>query len=453
MNKILIIDDDDKICYAFREFLLVEGYHPLVASNAAEGIEIIREEEPDVVFMDIRMPGSDGFEALRTLRASLSKTKIILMTAHGSMQTTIQAIQMGAFDYMSKPLDIHVVKRVLQKALNAKRLEEARGLQIAGVPEDYQLHNIVGKSMPMQEAFKLIGLVTTNDVTVLIQGESGVGKELVAKAIHYNGSRKDQPFVAVNLNAMPEGLAETELFGHEKGAFTGAVDRRLGKFELAGTGTIFLDEIGDLAFSLQVKLLRVLQERCFERVGSNLAILSQARVIAATHKNLEEEVKMGRFREDLYYRLKVITIPLSPLRERVEDIPDLVSHFLAKVNHEFGRNIRGLDQRALKVLMDYSWPGNVRELENVVKRAVVLTHGEFVGLDSLPEEVISGKESGKFPRDIYHYVRSLMPNNRAKAGPSLSLLQKTSLMKRSPPGSRTLNALSRSLLQDSGFSR
>lgn len=408
MSKILVIDDEDKICYAFEELLKEEGHDPLVASNADEGIAMIKEENPDVVFMDIRMPGTSGLEALKKLRLQYSNIKVILMTAYGTMQTTIEAMQSGAFDYITKPLDINVVKRVLQKALNAKKLEETKDLQITEIPEDYQLQNIVGKSISMQDTYKLIGLVTTNNVPVLIQGESGVGKELVAKAIHYNSHRKDQPFVTVNLSTLPENLVETELFGHEKGAFTGAVESRQGKFEAAGEGTIFLDEIGDLPLSLQVKLLRVLQERSFEKVGSNFTITSQARILSASNKNLEEEIEKNMFRDDLYYRLKVITISLPPLRERGEDIPDLVTHFLAKINHDSGRNIRGVDQRALKILKDYQWPGNVRELENVIRRAVVLTRGDFIGLDNLPDEVMSGKKSGEVSIGLKNYIKMMM---------------------------------------------
>lgn len=408
MSKILVIDDEEKLCYAFKEFLRQEGHVPIVASNAVEGIKIIQEENPDVVFMDIRMPGTDGLEALKNLHSSNCSTKIVIMTAYGTMQTTIEAIQMGAFDYITKPLDINVVKRVIQKALNAKRLEEEKGIVIGEIPEDYQLHNIVGKSIPMQEAYKLIALVAANDVTVLISGESGVGKELVAKAIHYNSRRKDKPFVTVNLSAIPEGLVETELFGHEKGAFTGALERRIGKFEVAGEGTIFLDEIGELPLSVQVKLLRVLQERRFERVGSNITILNRARVIAATNKNLEKEIERGCFRDDLYYRLKVITITLPPLRERTEDIPELVTHFIVKVNHELNRNIRGVDERALKTLIDYYWLGNVRELENIIKRAVILTRGEVIGMDSLPEEIINVKASRQNSQDLHDYIRTII---------------------------------------------
>lgn len=408
MSKILVIDDEERLCYAFKEFLREEGHMPIVASNAVEGMKIIREENPDVVFMDIRMPGTDGLEALKNFHSSNSSTKIVIMTAYGTMQTTIEAIQMGAFDYITKPLDVNVVKKVIQKALDAKRLEEEKGIPIGEIPEDYQLHNIVGKSIPMQEAYKLIALVTANDVTVLISGESGVGKELVAKAIHYNSPRKDKPFVTVNLSAIPENLVETELFGHEKGAFTGAMERRIGKFEVAGEGTLFLDEIGELPHSVQVKLLRVLHERCFERVGSNFTIPNRARVIVATNKNLEEEIEKGNFRDDLYYRLKVITITLPLLRERAEDIPDLVSHFIVKVNHEFSRNIRGVDERALKAIMDYHWPGNVRELENVIKRAIVMTRGEFIGIDSLPDEITSVKEAKKIPKDLQNYIRSMI---------------------------------------------
>lgn len=408
MSKILVIDDDDNICYAFEEFLKEERHEPIVASNAYEGIKIIKEEKPDVVFMDIRMPETSGLDALQEIRLTNSKTKIVLMTAYGTMQTTIEAIQMGAFDYIIKPLDINTVKKVLKKALNAKRLEETKELQTTDRPEDYQLHNIIGKSISMQNIYKLIGLLTTNDVTVLIQGESGVGKEMIAKAIHYNSPRRDKPFVTVNLSALPENLVESELFGHEKGAFTGAVEKRIGKFEVAGEGTIFLDEVGEILPSVQVKLLRVLQERCFERVGSNITICNHARVISATNKNLEAEIEKGHFRKDLYYRLKVITISIPPLRDRVEDIPDLVTHFLAKFNHETGKKIRGIDQKALEVLINYHWPGNVRELENIIKRAAIISPVEVIGIDNLPEETISGKILTKLPKELQDYIRTIL---------------------------------------------
>ena len=380
MTKILVVDDEDMIRFAFEEFLKDEGYIPLLAQDAETAVRQIKAHSPEIVFLDFRLPGKDGLDLLKEIREIDTKTAVVFMTAFGAMDVAIKAMQSGAYEYLTKPLDLDKIRILIKRILEAKRsLDALASDEDSQIPER-SADKIVGKGPAMQEIFKMIGLLTTQDVTVLITGESGVGKELVARAIHENSLRREKPFVAINCGAMPENLLEAEIFGYEKGAFTGAETRKLGKFEVAGGGTIFLDEIGELQLALQVKLLRVLQERAFERVGGNTSIQTQARIIAATNKDLHEEVLMGRFRNDLYYRLHLIHVHLPPLRERREDIPLLVDHFVRKANAELKRQVRGVTEQALKRLKAYPWPGNVRELENKIKRAMVISRE-----DVLPE--------------------------------------------------------------------
>jgi len=378
MTKILVVDDEEMIRFAFEQFLNDEGYVPLSARDAEDGLEQVRTHKPEIVFLDYRLPEKDGLELLERIKQIDSKVAVVFMTAFGAMDVAIKAMQLGAYEYLTKPLDLERIRVVIKRILEEKRSlthiepDDDRGVSD---PPPFQM---VGNGAAMQEVFKMIGLLTTQDVTVLITGESGVGKELVARAIHENSPRCNEPFVAVNCGAMPETLLEAEMFGYEKGAFTGADSQKPGKFEVAGRGTIFLDEIGELQLALQVKLLRVLQERAFERVGGNVSIQTRARVMAATNKDLNEEVVLGRFRKDLFYRLHLIQVHLPPLRERREDIPLLVDHFIRRANLEMGRRVRGITDTALKRLQSYHWPGNVRELENQVKRAIVLSREDVL---------------------------------------------------------------------------
>ena len=380
MTKILVVDDERMIRFAFEQFLRDEGYTPLLAPDAETALEQVMAQQPGIIFLDYRLPGRDGLSLLKEIRALDPRLAVVFMTAFGAMDVAIKAMQAGAYEYLTKPLDLDKIRVLIQRILEGKKslleLGEAQG---GGVGET-SMDQMVGKTPVMQEVFKLIGLLTTQQVTVLITGESGVGKELVARAIHENSPQGKNPFVAVNCAAMPENLLEAEMFGYEKGAFTGAESRKLGKFDVAQGGTIFLDEIGELRPSLQVKLLRVLQEKSFDRVGGNQVIHTDARVMAASNQDLYEEVLLGRFRKDLFYRLHLVHIHLPPLRERMEDLALLVDHFIRKANLELGRQVRGVTEGTIAKLENYSWPGNVRELENQIKRAMVISRE-----DVLPE--------------------------------------------------------------------
>lgn len=388
MSKILVVDDEETLCWAFGQFLKEEGHTPLIASNAQEALDKASAEKPDLVIMDVRMPGQlNGIEAMSEMKKLDPEVYVIIMTAYGDMRTAIEAMQAGAYDYIIKPLDLDQVSVIIQKALKSRELSRELTLLRSEVMGKYQKDNIVGKSPQMQGIYKLIGTLTTNDVTVLIEGETGVGKELVAKAIHYNSFRRDKPFIVVNCAALTESILESELFGHEKGAFTGAMSQRQGKFEIAQDGTILLDEIGDISHNVQTKLLRVLDDREFERVGGNQTLKMSARVIAATNTDIAAAVQAGKFREDLYYRLKVVSIYIPPLRERKEDIPLLVRHFVDIFSQEMDREIRGVDPGTMDLLLAYDWPGNVRELENILKSAIVMCRGGVILPEHLPSRI------------------------------------------------------------------
>jgi len=388
MSKILVADDEEKVCWAFEQFLKAEGHTPLIASNAQEALEKTAQEKPDLIIMDIRMPGQlNGLEALAEIKRLDPESYVIIMTAHGNMQTAIEAMKFGAYDYITKPPDLDQLSAVIQRALESQKLSRDLTLLRSEVMGRYQKDNIIGKSPKIQEIYKLIGTLATNDIAVLIEGETGVGKELVSKAIHYNSSRSDRPFITVNCAALTETLLESELFGHEKGSFTGAIGQKQGKFEIVQDGTLFLDEIGDISPNIQTKLLRVLHDGEFERVGSNRTLKMSARVIAATNMNIEEAVQSRRFREDLYYRLKVVSIHIPPLRQRKEDIPLLVRHFLEISNRELNRQIKGVEPQAMELLLDHDWPGNVRELENAIKSAAVLCRGDVILPEHLPSKI------------------------------------------------------------------
>jgi len=379
MSKVLIADDERSICDAFAQFLRLEGHTPLIAANGREALELVRREQPDAVFLDVRMPGMDGLEALARIRAERPELPVIVMTAYGTMDTAMTAVRQGAFDYLGKPVELPQLRTLLQRALH--RPQPAVTASETDSPTAPQL--LVGQSPAMQEIYKLMGLLTQNDLTVLVTGESGVGKELVARGIHLHSPRRDKPFIAINCAAIPEQLLESELFGHEKGAFTSADSRRLGRCEAAGEGTLFLDEIGELPLHLQSKLLRVLQERSFERVGSVTPIPLKARVIAASNRQLEVEVEQRRFREDLYHRLNLVALHIPPLRKRREDIEALAYHFLRRANVELGKQIEGIEPAVLERLQQYRWPGNVRELEHALKRAVLLARGPALTVHDL----------------------------------------------------------------------
>ena len=396
-TKLVIVDDDEKILFAFERVFRKEGYETVTARDGEEALGRISSVGPDAVIMDISMPGLDGLETLRRIKSEMPALPVILITGFGTMQTAIKAMQYGAFEYMTKPLDVIALRDVVRRALASMKTHVVP----AGEPVSFQAqimnrYDIVGRNPRMHEVYKLIGSVSTtpNHTSVLILGESGTGKELVARAIHANGQNAGEPFVAINCTALPETLLESELFGYEKGAFTGAVERKLGKFDIASRGTIFLDEIGILTLPLQQKLLRVLQEREFERVGGNETRPVEARFIAATNQDLGAEVKRKTFREDLFFRLNVVSIQLPPLRDRREDIHLLASYFLQKYNEQLKKNVRGFSGEALRILNGYDYPGNVRELENLVERSVMLSKGEIVLPDAFGDHVAQPAANG-----------------------------------------------------------
>lgn len=378
VNKILIVDDEMAVRYSFKR-AFGDQYHIITAENGLDAIEKTQSECPDVILMDIRMPIMDGMEAFLRIKQISPNTPVIIMTAHGDTNTAIEAMKEGAYDYITKPFENRVIREIIEKGIAASRLQRDASslcIDIKSGQNDSQL--IVGKSNAILTVCKLIGQVSHTDVPILITGESGVGKELVARVIHNHSHRKDKPFVAVNCAAIPDSLVESELFGYEQGAFTGAERKRIGKFEQCSGGTIFLDEIGDMNLLTQAKVLRVLQDNTFERLGGNQKIKVDVRVIAATNKLLSDEVMAGRFRKDLYHRLNVVSVNIPPLRERREDIPVLVEHFIVKANRETGHNIAGITPDALEYLKEYTWPGNVRELENAIRRAVIVAKGNIL---------------------------------------------------------------------------
>ncbi len=385
-ERVLIVDDDESVRWVLKKALEKEGIDVLLARDGQEAFAQLAEDNVALVLMDIRMPGMSGFEALDRLKTEGRDVAVIIMTAQATMQNAIEAMRRGAYDYITKPFDLDEVNILVRKALDVRRLSQEVDTLRAEVREKYE-GGLIGNTPAMQEIYKTIGRVAESDATVLIHGESGTGKELVARAIHYHSKRSGRPFVAVNSAAIPSELLESELFGHEKGAFTGAVARKIGKFEAAAGGTLFLDEIGDMSLSLQGKLLRVLQEKEFERVGGTEPIRTDVRVIAATHHNLEKMVRDGKFREDLFYRLNVIQINIPPLRKRKDDIIPLVEHFLQK--HQAGRGgpRKALTPETQKIMRAYDWPGNVRELENAVQRAITLSQGDKIFPDALPPQI------------------------------------------------------------------
>jgi two-component system nitrogen regulation response regulator GlnG len=387
MDKLLLIDDEADVHYSFRRLFDSPEIELTTAPSGEEGLKIIPRLKPDLVMMDIRMGGMNGLETLRRLRQIDAKLPVIMMTAYGTTQTAIEAMKLGAYDYLLKPFDVPKLKQLVLDALKAARaMKQVVSYQPLLESEDYDL-GIVGRCEPMQNVFKLIGQLSASDATALVTGESGTGKELVARAIYSHSQRASQPFLAINCAAIPENLLESELFGHEKGAFTGATNQRIGKFEQCNRGTIFLDEIGDMTLATQTKILRVLQSGTFERVGGNQPIKVDVRVIAATNKPLEAAVASKQFREDLFYRLNVVRIALPALRERREDIRLLVNYFLKRFSQEQGQPPKSISEEVLATLEAYRWPGNVRELENVIRRALVVAKGDAILPSELPPEL------------------------------------------------------------------
>jgi len=383
MDKLLLVDDEADVRYSF-ERIFSDAVDLHTAASGEEALEVIPQIQPDLVIMDIRMGGLNGIETLRKIREFDTKLPVILMTAFGTTQTAIQAMKHGAYDYLLKPFDVPKLEAIVDGALKAARdMKQKVSYEPLLESEDYDL-GIIGRSAPMQEVFKTIGQLAGTNATALITGESGTGKELVARAIYHHSDRSEQPFIAVNCAAIPENLLESELFGHEKGAFTGASTQRIGKFEQCDGGTIFLDEIGDMILPTQTKILRVLQDGIFERVGGNESVQVDVRLIAATNKPLEEAVEQKDFREDLFYRLNVVRVALPPLRDRSGDIPLLVDYFLQKFA---GNESPAVQPEAMTLLKNHNWPGNVRELENAIRRALVMAKTGAIQPDTLPPEI------------------------------------------------------------------
>ena len=390
-GKILIVDDEESVRAMLALVLRKEGYEVLEAVDGQAGVELARREQPDVVMMDIRMPRLDGMAAFRLMKQEQSASTVILMTAFATVDAAVEAMKSGAYDYIIKPFNIEEVKILVKRAVEARRLAVEANLLRKELVSHYRLDGHLTNSPRMRQIYETVAKVAPTQATVLITGESGTGKELLVNMIHYNSTRARGPFIKVNCSALPETLLESELFGHEKGAFTNAASRRLGRFELADKGTLFLDEIGEMPHSVQVKLLRVLQEREFERVGGSQTVKTDIRVVAATHRSLPELVAKGVFREDLYYRLAVVTIAVPPLRERCEDIPLLARLFLQRFAQETGREIDDFDPEALAILERHLWPGNVRELSNVVERAVIMSSGRVLFPEDLPPQLLPSR--------------------------------------------------------------
>ena len=396
MRTILIIDDDDQLRLSFEKLLTEEGYNVENAPSGELGLKFLSEKVPDLVILDMRLPGINGFETFKAIHEIEPKLPVIIMTAYGTTGIAIDATKMGAFDYILKPFDIPDMLNIISKALEAGRFMRSP-VKVNAIPDGFSQEAIIGHSIPMQALYKTIGRISSTDATVLIRGETGTGKELVARAIYQHSLRADKPFIIVNCVAIPENLLESELFGYEKGACTGAYHRRIGKVEQANGGTLFLDEIGDMPLGLQAKLLRLLQEKSIERLGGMETIAVDVRIIAATNRNLEKGLAHKRFREDLYYRLKVVTIWLPGLSERNGDIPLLARYFLSGYAKEIGADNPGITDEAMAILNSYPWPGNVRELENTIQKALIFNRGAPVSVEDISQSILE-INSGKSDR-------------------------------------------------------
>jgi DNA-binding NtrC family response regulator len=382
--RVLVVDDEPMVCVALTNWLQEENYLARAVHDGPQAIAAVREETWDIVLLDLRMPGMDGMEVLKQVREISPQSVVIIMTAYASVPSAVQAMKDGAYDYIVKPLDVDQLTRMLKRIVEHQQLITENILLRKRLSEQYEFGDIIGKSAAMQQVFEMVKVVSETNATVLITGETGTGKELVARAIHSNSPRRYGPFVATSCGALPDTLLESELFGYEKGAFTGADRMKKGRFELAHGGTLFLDEIGDISMKTQIKLLRVLQERSLSRLGGTATTEIDVRLITATNQDLTAAMKAGSFRSDLYYRLNVVSIHLPPLRERKEDIPLLAAHFINKYNIEFHKKFDRLERKALNLMTEYPWPGNVRELENVIERAIVIDQGPEIKVRHLP---------------------------------------------------------------------
>ncbi|MEE9200360.1 MAG: sigma-54 dependent transcriptional regulator [Candidatus Brocadiales bacterium] len=394
-DKILVVDDDRGIRFFLEEALTKKGYKVDSVASAEEALSKVKQDAFNLILLDVRLPGMSGLDAIKKLHELDPSAPIIIMTAHGSRDMAIRAVQEGAYDFFTKPIKLNEFLVILKRALEKRRLQIEVSRLEEKIEKKYKYENIIGSSGVMQEVFAMVNKVAGTESSVIIYGESGTGKELIAHAVHTQSTRSERPFVKLNCVAIPEGLLESELFGHEKGSFTGAVSQKKGKFELANSGTIFLDEIGDMTLATQAKILRVLQEREFERVGGTKTVKVDVRIITATNKDLQKAVEEKQFREDLYFRLNVVPIYLPPLRDRKEDIPLLVEHFLKEASEKVKRLISGISPDALHMLVAYRWPGNVRELENCIERAAVISNGDLITGDCLPPYITTADEKAE----------------------------------------------------------
>ena len=385
--SILIVDDEKAARYGMKKILQKDNYTVYEAKDGADALQIIKTQHPELIFLDINMPQLDGMKILEMISAIKNPPLVVIVTAYGSEKIAVEAMKKGAYDYIAKPYEIDELRIIAKNAFERLALQEENARLRLEIGRLGGMGEIIGQSEAIKDVFDRIEKVGTTDVTVLIQGESGSGKELVAREIHKRSKRKNEPLIIMNCAAVPETLIESELFGHEKGAFTGATERRLGKFELANKGTIFLDEIGDMSLSTQSKLLRVLQEQKFERLGGAETLTVDVRIISATHRDLEEEIEEGRFREDLYYRIKVVNINIPSLRHRKEDIPLLANRFIQHFSEKHQKRLLSISNEAMKYLVSYNWPGNVRQLKNFIESAVVLANSEIINTSDLPEEL------------------------------------------------------------------
>lgn len=409
-HLILVVDDELSVRTVLKALLKREGYEVETAADGEEAIDKVKSLQPAMVIMDIRMPNKDGMEAFREIREIDKNIHVLMMTAFAAVETAVEAMKLGAFDYIIKPFNNDEMKILVKRAMQLQDLKDEVKVLHRELNNSYLLDKMITNSLNMMHLYKLIGKVSQTNATVLISGESGTGKELVANTIHYNSHRKTGPFIKINCGALPENLLESELFGHEKGAFTGAFQKKVGRFEAAEHGTIFLDEIGEISPALQVKLLRVLQEHEFERVGGNVTIKADFRVVAATNKDLKSMVEKGEFREDLYYRLNVVSLRVPPLRERKEDIKLLANFFLQKFSQENHREMITFDEEAIKVMENYPWPGNVRELQNLVERSVIMSNGPIIFSEDLLQgsSLTDEKSAAGFSTESQH-VRDSLP--------------------------------------------
>ncbi len=403
MNKfsVLIIDDEEAQLQALKSFLSKRGLTIYTASNGEAGFKITESNAIDIVLSDYNMPGWDGMKVLLEMKKLNPEIDLVIMTAFGTIESAVNLMKAGAYDFLTKPIDLDELESIISKIKERKLLIKENKLLKEQLHEKFRFEEIVSQSKIMEEVLNNAGRIAGTKTTVLIRGESGTGKELIAKAVHYTSPRKDKPFVTINVASLSENLLESELFGHEKGSFTGAINRRIGRFEEADGGTIFIDEVGDIPLNVQVKLLRAIQFGEYQRIGSNQTVITDVRIIAATHRNIEEMIKNGEFREDLFYRLNVMDIRLPSLRERKEDIPLLIKHFINKFSSEIQKHVTGISREASEILMKYNYPGNIRELENIIERAVVLTRNKLIGPEDLP--LLAGQNTANKILDPYNF--------------------------------------------------